>query len=100
MWAVQSWLPSVFHNPTAGGSALRHPQALKLGLVVSHYCCHSSLCPAPPKSFLESLETFQDQPVLSVPALNTLTLFHPQLCPVKELDENRQKQPLASPVKK
>lgn len=107
----QSWPPSVFHNPTAGGSALCHPQALKLlevelqlVLLVSHYCCPSSLHPWTSKKVLgkpgPALETFQDQPVLSVPALNPLTLFHPRLCSIKELDENRQKLPVASPVKK
>lgn len=35
-----------------------------------------------------------------MPALNPLTLFHPQLCPFKELHENRHKLSLVSLVKK
>lgn len=48
-------------NPTAGGSALCHLQALKLPemelqlvQLVSHCCCPSSLCPGPPQRFLGS----------------------------------------------
>lgn len=96
MLAVQSWPSFMFHDPTAGGSALCHLQ-------VPHYCCPSSLCPGPPKRFLETLNLpwKHSRTILSclcLPLMPSRRSIHSS-APLM-MDENRQKLPLVSLVKK